>query len=92
MYHKYNKPEELLIYQKKKNSLVNYYIEGNLRKLNRKYLKALQELLKEGYEISYIPKMINKLIAIDSTFVISVVLITALKIYTKLTKRKIEYI
>lgn len=92
LYHKYNKPEELLIYQKKKNSLVNYYIEGNLRKLNRKYLKALQELLKEGYEISYIPKMVNKLIAIDSTFVTSVVMITALKIYTKLTKRKIEYI
>lgn len=89
---KFERPEELLIFQKKKNSLVRYYIEGNLDGFKYPYLKVLKELAKEGYGIQQMPKLITKLIAVDSTFVISVALITALKLYSCLTNRKIESI
>ena len=88
----FERPAELLIYKKKKESLVHYYMEGNLRQLNYSYLKAIQNLSKEGYKISFIPRILNKLIALDSTLIILSVLITTLRIYSKLTKRKIEYI
>ena len=88
----FERPEELLIYKKKKESLVHYYIEGNLRQLNYSYLKAIQNLSKEGYNISFIPPILNKLIAIDSTLISLSVLITTLRVYSKLARRKIEYI
>lgn len=92
LHNNFDRPDELLIYKMKKNSLLLYYIEGNLRHLNRSYLKALRELVEEGYQIPHIPKVISKLIAIDRTCVISTVIITTIKVYSKLTKRKIEYI
>lgn len=88
----FDNPEELLIYKKKKSSLLLFYIEANISHLNRPYLKALRELSKEGYEIPHIPRLLNRLIANDGTYVTSIILITAIKIYSKLTKRKIEFI
>ena len=88
----FDKPEELLIYKKKKASLVHYYIEGNLRQFKYSYLKAIQNLSKEGYRISFIPKVLIKFISIDSIVIILSFLITTRRIYSKLTKRKIEYI
>ena len=89
---KFENPEELLIYKKKKSSLLHYYLEANIQHLNWMYLKNLRELLQEGYKISKIPEILQKLIKVDSTLILSVLLITGLKLYSKLTKHKIEFI
>ena len=84
--------EDLDIYKKKKSSLVHYYLEANIQHLNKKYLVAMRNLFKEGYGISYMPRILNKLITIDSTLVTLTFLIISLKIYSKIANRKIEYI
>jgi hypothetical protein len=89
---KFENPEKLLIYKKKKSSLLHYYLEANIQHLNWMYLKNLRELLQEGYKISKIPEILQKLIKVDSTLILSVLLITGLKLYSKLTKHKIEFI
>lgn len=89
---KFERPDELLIYKKKKKSLMCYYIEGNMNRLNYSYLRALREMSKEGYEIPHMPKMLNKLIAIDFTLFTPAVFIVVLKIYSKFTNRRIEFI
>ena len=89
---KFENPEKLLIYKKKKSSLLHYNLEANIQHLNWMYLKNLRELLQEGYKISKIPEILQKLIKVDSTLILSVLLITGLKLYSKLTKHKIEFI
>lgn len=89
---KFERPEELLIFHKKKNSLVRYYIEGNLAGFKYTYLKKLKELAKEGYGVQHMPKLITRLIAFDSIYLISIVQIISLKLYSWLTNRKIESI
>lgn len=89
---KFQSPDQLVIFHRKKTSLLLYYIEGNMRHINYSYLKSIQRLTKEGYVIPHMPKILNKLLAIDFTLISTLVLMLALRLYSALTQRRVKFI